>query len=162
MKGLKYGLLALAMSVTHVQAGNSGNSGNVQDFLSPANESFQDGMGKITFDCNTGEFIFRGHGLNAGRSYFIRIKGNGKISDTVQTVGKGMAGVGQNVLIKGNITDYLDTTDEDLDATDFEVDEYDLGSQWRLIQARESGESAPTLFLKGPRTLCYDEVNTDS
>lgn len=157
MKGLKYGLLALAMSVTQVQAGSSGNSGVNQDYLGVTSAGklagyTDDAMGKITLNCNSGDFVFRGHGMVTGQTYVLKSKGH-IISGEAVSVGKGTAGVGSNVLIKGNLyeqSSYPEFEDE----PETPLDEY-LGDWWYLWEVPESGPLT-TRVMSGRLTDCND------
>ena len=78
-----------------------------------------EGVAKLTYNRDTGDYILRGHGLLAGREFEIR--SNGDINDEGGIgVGNGETGVGNNVLIKGNLVD------QDINCDD-------LGKRWNLF-----------------------------
>jgi hypothetical protein len=81
------------------------------DYLEPcadvnycADPAFLDAVGKISVDCDKMTFVFRAHGLQAGRVYQLN-SGGGPIDldSNEEAVGNGIAGLGNNVLMKGDL-----------------------------------------------------------
>ncbi len=62
---------------------------------------YPDGIGKVTYNYDTGNFVFRGHVLLAGEWYGLYSTGDE--AGTGVAVGNGVGGAGNNVLIKGTI-----------------------------------------------------------
>lgn len=89
--------------------------------------SYADGVGKISVNCDAMTFVFRGHGLLAGRIYQLN-SGGDPIDETSneEAVGSGTAGLGNNVLIKGEL--YLS----------------DLGGNWNLYDVTDDVEPTET------------------
>ena len=67
------------------------------------NSLYPDGIAKITYNSSTGDFVLRGHGLEAGKEFELRSGGPLGDGATGVAVGNGTAGLGNNVLIKGNV-----------------------------------------------------------
>jgi hypothetical protein len=91
-------------------------------YLYPAEtgvQSYPDGVAKLTFNASTGDYSLRGHGLEAGMTYEVRSGGDfGEVHGVA--VGNGDSGLGNNVLIKGNVFD------QEIDYCD------QLGAKWNL------------------------------
>jgi len=131
-------IIALVLAVSlfaaftpHVFAGK----GKIQHaYLIPAQagaELYPEASAKLTRNCDTGEIILRGHGLEAGKEYEVR--SGGVLTGQVETaVGNGVAGKGNNVLIK-------------------DIKEDESGSFWNLW---EIGEGGDTRILRGPKVAC--------
>lgn len=110
-------------------------NGKIQHaYLVPAEageELYPEASAKLTRNCDTGEIILRGYGLQAGKEYEVR--SGGSLTGQVETaVGNGVAGKGNNVLIK-------------------EIKDDESGSFWNLW---EIGEESDTRILRGPKVAC--------
>ncbi|MCG9696730.1 hypothetical protein [Shewanella sp. Isolate11] len=140
MKHFKYGLFGCALIGTYAIAGANGNSGLTKDYLDSTNEAYPEAMGKITYDCNTWDFIFRGHGLAAGHNYQLRSNYQLLSDGDSVAVGNGMAGLGNNVIIKGNV--------------DYTI----LGNNWNLWDLGENVENSGDDFrvAQGLITKCTE------
>ncbi len=62
---------------------------------------YPDGIAKVTLNCDTGDFVLRAHGLSAGDIFAL--KAGGEILGWETAVGSGMAGLGNNILMHGNV-----------------------------------------------------------
>lgn len=146
MRFIKYGLIALVMSVTPpVFAEQAGNSDIIKGYLDTVSPDYPEGMAKITYNCNTNEVVLRGHGLAAGLSYELRSGGafEDVMDVTAVAVGKGISGLGNNVLIKGEIEPYLSQP----------------GDYWNLweLPDPEDLDGKAIRVLRGVRTPCWDD-----
>ncbi|MCH1929567.1 hypothetical protein L9G16_05185 [Shewanella sp. A25] len=149
----KLGLIALTFAATQAYAGENGNSGLVTDYLEPfadvGEPIYTDGVAKITFNCNTREYVLRAHGLAAAKNFELR--SGGEFDDAEGNysvaVGNGIAGLGNNVLIKGDLS------------------EESVGDYWNLWEVTYAGQddveltdnALPTRVLQGLRTKCPGE-----
>ena len=70
---------------------------------------YPDAVGKITFNCSTGQFVLRAHALEAGRTFTL--KSNSIALGDEVAVGNGESGNGNNVLITGTAENVCDLTD---------------------------------------------------
>jgi|WetSurMetagenome_2_1015567.scaffolds.fasta_scaffold860060_1 hypothetical protein len=82
---------------------------------------YPDAMGKINFNCSTGKFVLKGHGLEAGQNFALYVLGENYGSEVA--VGSGKAGKGNNVLITGTIENVNEV----------------IGGRWNLWLADEHG-----------------------
>ena len=79
---------------------------------------YPEAIAKLTFNAATGDWIIRGHGLEAEMTFVVA--SNGDIGPEEIAIGNGDAGLGNNVVIKGNIFD------EGIECSD-------LGGRWNLL-----------------------------
>lgn len=101
--GAMTALLALGLASSAVAA-SAGGSSIQKHYLDPVGDPilYPDGIAKVTLNCDTGDFVLRAHGLSAGDTFVLRSRRQDL--GTEIAVGNGMAGLGNNVLVHGNIS----------------------------------------------------------
>lgn len=97
--------LAFALPMSSAQAGGKIIHDYLGCSLADNCTAYPDGVAKISLNCDTGDFVLRAHGLAAGRVFELRSGGDLDPNEFGTAVGNGLAGLGNNVLIKGNVAD---------------------------------------------------------
>ncbi|MDB4265087.1 hypothetical protein N9893_03375 [bacterium] len=126
MKKLSISLTIISISfilAATAFSGQAGNSSVGQWYLFPDQDGctpiYEDAIAKLQFNGESGDFVLKGHGLEAGKEFELRSNGSFDYPATSIAVGNGTPGRGNNLLIKGNIFD-------------FGYDCEDLGARWNL------------------------------
>ena len=108
----------LGFTAGSVFAGSDINHWYLYPDADGVNNLYPEGIAKLTFNRATGDYMLRGHGLEAGQKFEVR-SGGDLPEEPVAAVGNADAGLGNNVLIKGNIIEQGLTCN-------------DLGARWNL------------------------------
>ena len=107
---------------------------------------YPEAIAKLTFNAATGDWIIRGHGLEAEMTFVVASGGNIGSPREI-AIGNGDAGLGNNVVIKGNIFD------ENISCSD-------LGGRWNLLLVEDDGTWLKVLSTNPadgkPRDFCLD------
>ena len=129
-------------------SGQAGNSSVGQWYLYPDQDGckpiYLDAIAKLQFNWGSGDFVLKGHGLEAGKEFELRSGGPFDYPARSIAVGNGTAGRGNNLLIKGNIFD-----------SGYDCE--DLGARWNLWAYNEEDDNWVRV-LRSPADdppICY-------